>query len=345
MRLRRDGGGSRGVVLVSSNDRSASVGPPLGEPCVRSASATVGVSAGWSSWCLSVPTASTTHPTPIWSRQRRSNRLPPIEPPLTRSPRARRPRRHVAIDQPAEASTTPITGQTTTPTSPATRCRCGRPARILVVGDSTAEATGPGWWPGPPPIPTWPRSAWRSSRDAGSSAVARCPRMAMFRSWRAATRCWTMRCPAHWSSCSPMWSILMVTSHDIVPRQWSHDEGVLDPRDQRYVARMRSGYRAITDLILSTTSARIVWIRPPKIDALWLGEPHPFTDPELVEIREGVMADTIADQPGPIAAAGHADVDGGRPAWPTTTMPVLTVCTSPSTRPWPSVRPGWGHSC
>ena len=43
------------------------------------------------------------------------------------------------------------------------------------------------------------------------------------------------------------------------------------------------------------TINRIVWVRAPVIDAFWLGKPHPFTDPELVQIREDVMRDTIRD--------------------------------------------------
>jgi hypothetical protein len=40
-----------------------------------------------------------------------------------------------------------------------------------------------------------------------------------------------------------------------------------------------------------------VWIRQPDTDPYWLGEPNPFTDPELIGIREDVIRETIAERP------------------------------------------------
>ena len=104
--------------------------------------------------------------------------------------------------------------------------------------------------------------------------------------------------------------MMMVTSRDIVPRQWTDEEGVLDPRDDRFVARLRTDYRTITELILSTTSARIVWIRAPATDPYWMGAPNPFTDPELLRIRENIVRDTVARVLRSIAGVGSARLDG-----------------------------------
>ena len=101
------------------------------------------------------------------------------------------------------------------------------------------------------------------------------------------------RLPTDLITLQPDVVMMMVTSRDIVPRKWNDEEGLIDPSDSRFVARLRADYRSITDLIVSTSPARIVWIRAPATDAFWLGEPNPFTDPVLMRIRENVMRDTI----------------------------------------------------
>jgi hypothetical protein len=173
----------------------------------------------------------------------------------------------------------------------------GRPARILVVGDSTAMATGAGL------------VAWAAAHpDLAQVSIDATPGCGFVRGGRVPSdddvpfqehcdRVLDDELPGDLVALQPDVVMLMVTSRDIMPRVWDEGEGVLDPRDARYLARLRAAYRAITELITSTSPARVVWIRQPATDPYWLGEPAPFTDPELIEIREAVIRETIAEQP------------------------------------------------
>ncbi len=184
---------------------------------------------------------------------------------------------------------------TTSTNQPAIQAALTRPARILVVGDSTAEATGAGL------------VAWAAAHpDLAQVSLAVAPGCGFVRGGEVPSdgdEPFQVRCdellddelPDALVALQPDVVMMMVSSRDVVPRQWNDEEGLLDPRDARYVARIRTGYEAVAQLILSSTSARIVWVRAPVIDAFWLGKPHPFTDPELVQIREDVMRDTIRD--------------------------------------------------
>ncbi|MGE0139736.1 MAG: acyltransferase family protein [Ilumatobacteraceae bacterium] len=194
----------------------------------------------------------------------------------------------------APALTESTVASTTTTTEPPP---LGRPARILVVGDSTAMATGAGL------------VAWAAAHpDVAQVSIDATPGCGFVRGGDVPSddgvpfqencdRVLDGELPGDLVALQPDVVMLMVTSRDIVPRVWAEGEGLLDPRDARYRARLRAGYRAITELITSTSPARVVWIRQPDTDPYWLGEPNPFTDPELIGIREDVIRETIAERP------------------------------------------------
>ncbi|MBI5088394.1 MAG: hypothetical protein HZB15_05900, partial [Actinobacteria bacterium] len=198
---------------------------------------------------------------------------------------------------PSTAVATTSSSAATSTTQPPEPPPLGRPARILVVGDSTAMATGAGL------------VAWAASNpDLAQVSIDATPGCGFVRGGRVPSddgvpfqehcdRVLDDELPTDLVSLQPDVVVLMVTSRDVMPRVWDESEGELDPRDPRYAGRLRDGYRAITDLITSTSPARIVWIRPPATDPYWLGRPAPFTDPELIEIREAVIRDTIAVHP------------------------------------------------
>jgi peptidoglycan/LPS O-acetylase OafA/YrhL len=192
---------------------------------------------------------------------------------------------------PSTTSTSPVT--TTTEPPP-----LGRPARIMVVGDSTAMATGAGL------------VAWAAANpDLAQVSIVATPGCGFVRGGHVPSddgvpfqencdRVLDVDLPADLVALQPDVVMLMVTSRDIVPRVWDEGDGLLDPRDARYLARLRAGYRTISALITSTSPARVVWIRQPDTDPYWLGEANPFTDPELLAIRERVVGEAIAEHPG-----------------------------------------------
>ena len=172
-----------------------------------------------------------------------------------------------------------------------------RPAGgILVVGDSTAEATGSG-------LVAWavahPDRAQVSLAVEAGCGFVRGGNVPSDDGVPFQQLCDELlgELPDTLTALQPDVVVLMVTSRDIVPRQWNDEEGLLDPRDPRYLTRLKADYEAITQLIVTTTGATIAWIRAPEIDGFWLGEPGPFTDPEVVQIREDVMRATIERHP------------------------------------------------
>ena len=169
-----------------------------------------------------------------------------------------------------------------------------RPARILVVGDSTAEATGAGL------------VVWAAAHpDVAQVSLAVSPGCGFVRGGVVPTDGDTpfqKNCdhlldeelPRDLSTLQPDVVMMMVTARDIAPRVWNDADGLLDPSDPRYVAALRHDYQAITDLILSTTAARVVWIRQPTVNPYWMNQPSVLVSPVLQAIRADVVTDTVA---------------------------------------------------
>ncbi len=169
-----------------------------------------------------------------------------------------------------------------------------RPARILVVGDSTAEATGAGLVEWAVLHPDLAQVTLEVSSGCGFVRGGVVPSDDGVPFQPNCDRLLDVELPAALVELQPDVVMLMVTARDVVPRRWSDAEGLIDPRDPNYVSRIRTDYQTITDLILLTTGARIVWIHPPKVDPYWMGQPHPFLDPELHATLDAIVRDTVA---------------------------------------------------
>ena len=77
--------------------------------------------------------------------------------------------------------------------------------------------------------------------------------------------------PAALAEQRPQEALIMITLPDMAMRQWSGDEGMLPPDDERYAARMLDDYRATAQLLVAAGVQHIAWVIPPVPGDWWIG--------------------------------------------------------------------------
>ena len=168
-----------------------------------------------------------------------------------------------------------------------------RPVRIIVVGDSTAQATGSG-------LVNWAAL----NPDVARVTVLAVPGCGFIRGGVVPTDGdvpFTKNCnhvldhdlPNALRDLQPDVVMLMTTIRDVEPRVFEDSEGPLTPLDSRFVNRARVDYAAIRDLILTTSNAHVVWIKPPLIDPFWNGNALPANDPVAHSVMEVLMGGMV----------------------------------------------------
>ena len=153
-----------------------------------------------------------------------------------------------------------------------------RPVRIIVVGDSTAASTGAGLVEWAALDPTIAKVTLLVAPGCGFIRSGVVP--------TDGTVPYTAQCndildhqlPDALKTLQPDIVMLMTTIRDVEPRVFDSAEGALTPRDPRFVNRVRGDYVAMTNLILATSSAHVVWIKPPAIDPYWMNLDVPQRD-------------------------------------------------------------------
>lgn len=165
----------------------------------------------------------------------------------------------VGADDTAAVSTT--TSTTSVPTGP---------ARVLLLGDSTAVALSEGFvgWADAHAAQVQLASLARPgcgllrdsamTGDDGASFVARCDKV------------FEQELPELLAAGAPDVVVVMVTVPDAVARVWSDDEGALRPTDERYRTRLRDDYAAFAATLREAGVAHVVWVVPPHPSERWL---------------------------------------------------------------------------
>ncbi len=168
-----------------------------------------------------------------------------------------------------------------------------RPVRIVMVGDSTAEATGNG-------LVDWAVQ----HPEFAEVALAVSPGCGFLRGGVVSTDDGV----PFGESCDgvlddvlpdlleaePDVVVLLATSRDMLDREWSDDEGPLGPHDPLFRARLEADYATMTRLIRQA-GAVVVWTRAPDVDPFWLGLDDRFSNAERRAVVEGVMERLAAD--------------------------------------------------
>ena len=167
--------------------------------------------------------------------------------------------------------------------------KLSRPVRILVVGDSTAEATGHGLVAWAAAYPTVAQVSLATSPGCGFVRGGVVPSDGKLDFKTNCDDLLDHALPRDLAELRPDVVVMLVWARDQAPRRWSKSEGELTPHDDAFLMRLIHDYDAIAHEIVTTSDARVVWIRPPKGDSWWLNLDPQFLDESAHEIVEGVM--------------------------------------------------------
>ncbi len=163
-----------------------------------------------------------------------------------------------------------------------------RPVRVLVAGDSTAEATGYG-------LAVWaieqPQLAQVSiDTEKGCGFVRNGERLVQ--AWEPVpARCneWLdQRLLASVRSLQPDVVMLLTTSWDVLDRRWSADEA-RTPFDREFADRIDTDFAMLTSTLLEAGAGHVVWVREPVPNVFWWDSGQTQEDPR----RHAVLYDSM----------------------------------------------------
>jgi peptidoglycan/LPS O-acetylase OafA/YrhL len=176
-----------------------------------------------------------------------------------------------------------------------------RPVRIIVLGDSTAEATGSG-------LEEWaalnPTIAQVTVMAAPGCGFIRAGAPVPDLSPDARAFCNGVLdhdFPEGLRQLAPDVIMMMTTIPDVAPRVFEPSVGPLTPVDPDFVKQARIDYLAVTNLILTNSSAHIVWINPPLINPYWVDIDSEARDPVVHSVMEEVMGELVTAYPDRVA--------------------------------------------
>ena len=178
----------------------------------------------------------------------------------------------VSVLPPTEPAGRPTTtvGRPTTELPTTTEVLPSGPVNLVLIGDSTADALHAG-------VQAWAAAA----PDRTVVSVAQ-PGCGLIRNTvllgddgevfaKQCSKALDRELPAALAAQRPQEALIMITLPDAAMRQWSGDEGMLPPDDDRYAARMLDDYRAIADLLVAAGVQHIAWVVPPAPGDWWIG--------------------------------------------------------------------------
>jgi peptidoglycan/LPS O-acetylase OafA/YrhL len=185
-----------------------------------------------------------------------------------------------------------------------------RPVRILVVGDSTALATGAGLIEWAAAHPQYAQVSLAVSPGCGfirgSSIVEDLPFQ------ENCDRLLDEELPATLTSLLPDVVVLMVTMRDLENRTWSEEEGELTPFDPEYRTRLLAAQRSIVATLEAAGVPRVAWIVPPRPVAPFLEDRIHMADPVRYGIQERTIRTVAGEHPDLIEVIDLADWMDGR---------------------------------
>ncbi len=208
------------------------------------------------------------------------------------------------VEPNARETSTPPTEQTAPPTTmstpPTTESQPGgtpaipalnRPVRIIVLGDSTAQAAGSGLVEWAALNPTVAQVTVMAAPGCGFIRAG-APVPDISPGGRAyCNGVLDHDLPEALHQLEPDIIMMMTTIPDIAPRLFDPSVGPLTPVDPDFVTKARIDYQAVTKLILTNSSAHVVWIKPPLINPYWMDIDSEARDPVVHSVMEAVMGE------------------------------------------------------
>ncbi len=211
-------------------------------------------------------------------------------------------------DSPATTAPATTIPATTIPPLPA----LARPVRVVMAGDSTAEATGLGL------------ATWASEQPALAQVSLEAERGCGFVSggeilveeWQPIEQ----RC-ADWldhglvdavRDLTPDVVVLMTTSWDVLDHRWQPDEQ-LTPLDPAFRDHIEFDFTRVTNALLDAGAGRVAWIVEPVPNVFWWSSGQSQEDPRRHDVLAATMQSLAAAQPDRVSVidlAGWADTEG-----------------------------------
>ncbi|WP_421119922.1 acyltransferase family protein [Aquihabitans daechungensis] len=181
-----------------------------------------------------------------------------------------------------------------------------RPVRILVLGDSTAEATGGGL------------VRWAAAHpDQAQVTIEAAPGCGFV---QGGTRVFpqgdqeiSATCAAYVdevigakvAELQPDVVMVMTTAWDVINQRFE-GTGPQAPTDPEYRRRIGAGFAAATEAVLAAGAPRVVWIAEPPVNPFWNPVPSPQEEPERHQVLHDTMSDLAAERPDQVAVADLA---------------------------------------
>jgi peptidoglycan/LPS O-acetylase OafA/YrhL len=171
-----------------------------------------------------------------------------------------------------------------------------RPFRVMIVGDSTAYATGEGMVQWSADHPDIMRVTPFAAVGCGLNATGMLPDD----DYRE--KCADIRRDIvdHAASRQPDAVVALVTFRDMEDRMWNPAEGVLTPTDEAFRQHLLDGYEVFTSQVLEAGATRVIWVIPPKADLPAVGDLAPMLDDDRIESYRRVLRALPLSFPGQV---------------------------------------------
>jgi peptidoglycan/LPS O-acetylase OafA/YrhL len=215
------------------------------------------------------------------------------------------------------------TAAATTSPSPSTVLVPLRPVRILVVGDSTAEATGGGLIAWANDNPTLAQVSLSVEEGCGFVGTGFIPYGASGdRNVERACGQWlNHQLPATVKQLKPDVVVMLSTSWDVLDRRLQRTSPVLPVTDPAVRPVVQRAISSVTNAMVAAGAGRVVWLREPIADPYWFHQPGGQRDPANHQVLYDEMAALAATNPairvvdlaGWVDTAGLATDTGARP--------------------------------
>ncbi len=197
-------------------------------------------------------------------------------------------------------TTTATTAATTTTSTVPPIPVLARPVRMIVAGDSTAEAYGNGV------------VAWAAASPDVAQAELNVRRGCGF------LRDGQYRLEVEWldirddcdewldddlvdrvAEATPDVVLMVTTSWDVLDRRWDDGEGLATDSDE-VRSRLRTDFGSITDRLLDAGAGSVVWVEAPIPNPLWFSRGTPQEQPARHDVLHEVMEELAAERPGDV---------------------------------------------
>ena len=198
-----------------------------------------------------------------------------------------------------------------------------RPVRILVVGDSTAEATGGGLITWANENPSLAQVSLQVEEGCGFVGTGFIPYGASGDRdvGRACGQWLTRQLPATVKKLRPDVVVMLSTSWDVVDRRLQRTGPVLPVTDPSVRPVVTAAIDSVTAAMLADGAGRVIWLREPIADPYWLHETGGQRDPanhrvlydEMAYLALGNPAVRVVDLAGWVDTIGLATDTGARP--------------------------------